>query len=299
MTIRSVAGSGRTIQQRLDYGDNGLSGGISVRVDRRVVVRDHGVGVTVNGVEVRGNAVLRHGDLLRWGRSSATVALEGILRPPAPDGPIERVPVSRGTWTTHEADPVELPTPPGRQRHPSFPWLTAMVPLSMAAALWLLTRSVLMMGFMAFSVLSTCSRAGSRAAGSPDPPSAFAIGVYLDELASCRMNCPNDVASRTPGISCTTRRSTKRSGGWIRSHRLWERSGAHPRPLVVRLGIAHRAPDDPAVEAGRAPADLAPALPSCSMSTTRPRDHSPSIWPHRTAWRSSATTTAPWRCALR
>ncbi len=260
VTIRSVAGSGRTIQQRLDYGDNGLSGGISLRVDRRVVVRDHGVGVTVNGVEVRGNAVLRHGDLLRWGRSSATVALEGILRPPAPDGPIERVPVSRGTWTTHEADPVELPTPPGRQRHPSFPWLTAMVPLSMAAALWLLTRSVLMMGFMAFSFLYVLA-SGIESRRESRSTERFAIGVYLDELASCA-----DELSERRRIQDARDQlhhpTVDEALGWVdpRSHRLWERSGAHPRPLVVRLGIAHRAPDDPAVEAGRAPADLAPRV---------------------------------------
>ena len=232
-------------EMRLDYGSNRLLEGIEVRVGATAYLLDHGGGpVSVNGVFVRGHATLADGDLLRVGSWSATVGLQGVLRPPPTGGPTIEVPVARGTVLEHEPVAVEVPDPPERARMPRFPWLTASAPLAMAAVAWFTTRSALLVAFMGFSfvyVLASAieSRIETRAAD------VFAVEQFRARVEELR--CELDRLAREQVHRDEVQHpETSEVLGWVAplSHRLWERGEDHPAPLEVRIGHALSPPDD-------------------------------------------------------
>ncbi len=68
--------------------------------------------------------------------------------------------------------------------------------------------------------------------------------------------------------------STDETIEWVNpaSHRLWERSGTHPRPMSVRLGTASLGPDDPVVRPERGRPDLREDLDAiCAHNDHAPR----------------------------
>ncbi|MCZ7631471.1 MAG: FtsK/SpoIIIE domain-containing protein [Microthrixaceae bacterium] len=247
--------------RRLRYGLNHLVAGTAIGVGHSVTVTTGGLGrLTVNGVEVRGNATLVDGDLLRLGEWTATLSVKGVLRPPTDRGPTRRVPVSRGIWEPHEAVPVELPHPPGRHRTPGFPWLTAIVPLAMAAGAWVTTRSLLMVAFMGFSFVYVIA-SGIESRWEARAADRFAVAEFRESLAEAA----DEVQSRRDAQherDETHHPSVAEATAWVHplSHRLWERAGSYPHPLAVRLGVSQSPPDDPVVRPALGRPDLRGSL---------------------------------------
>ena len=239
----------RTGEVALTYGPNGVTDGVVVEVGSQVTARVEGTArLTVDGAPVRGNAPLPDGALLRSGAWTATIAVTGSLRPPAGlDGPARSMPLTRGGWAPHEPDPVELPPPPPRSRRPGFPWLSALIPLLMGAALWVATGSLLSMAFMAFSFAYVVAAGveGRREARAED---RFRVQEFRAELQEAE----GDLGRRR---EAEEHRDEMRHPAvaelltWFDpvGHRVWERPHTHPHPLVVRLGTAERGPDDPVV----------------------------------------------------
>ncbi|MGI9577921.1 MAG: FtsK/SpoIIIE domain-containing protein, partial [Microthrixaceae bacterium] len=242
VTLSTEAG-----RRALDYGSSAITEGVQIHVANDVIVVDEGTKVIhVDGARVRGYAVLRDGSMIRCRDWAATVRIHGALRPPPAGGPIHRLPVSRGEWTDHSAEPVELPNAPERYRPPGFPWLTAMVPLLMAGGLWAVTRSLMMVGFMAFSFVYVIA-SGIEGRLESRKADVARVEDFREELAMA------DAHLESRRRAQETRDEMHHPAGsevmeWVRplSHRLWERSGAHPHPMSVRLGVADQVPDDPA-----------------------------------------------------
>lgn len=259
--------------RRLRYGHNVMTDGLAIMVGHSVAVTYGGTGhLTVNGVAVRGNAVLCNGDMLRLGEWTATLTVRGVLRPPPGGGPTRRVPVSRGTWDPHEPDPLELPHPPGQFRVPGFPWLTAMVPLAMAAGAWVATRSLLMVAFMGFSFVYVIA-SGIESRWETRAADRFAVGEFRDGLTEAADDLQARRASQYERDE-THNPSVAEAAGWAHplSHRLWERGGSHPRPLAVRLGTAPTPPDDLVIRPQRGRPDLREALDEvCAHNDPSPR----------------------------
>ncbi|MEZ5238474.1 MAG: FtsK/SpoIIIE domain-containing protein [Microthrixaceae bacterium] len=127
---------------------------------------------------------------------------------------------------------------------PGFPWLTALVPLAMAAAVWFTTRSTLLVAFMAFSFVYVLASAieSRRESCAAD---RFAVAEFLERAASADREMEKLARSACHRDEQTHPAATE-ALGWCRpvSHRLWERSGLHPAPLVVRVGHALLPRDD-------------------------------------------------------
>ena len=243
VTLRTDAGS-----RRLTYGRNRVAGGVVVEVGSQVVVHDTGTGVLrIDGRIVRGSAGAADGALLGTDTWAATLGVHARLRPPPAGGPTRLLPVARGEWQEHERSPVELPAVPGRHRTPAFPWLTATVPLLMAVAAWVATGSPVMAAFMAASFVFVVA-AGLEARREARLADRLAVAEFREELdlaAEALRRRREDQAHRDELRHPTVDEAIDWAG--LRSHRLWERSGRHPRPLEVRLGRAPAPPDDPAV----------------------------------------------------
>jgi S-DNA-T family DNA segregation ATPase FtsK/SpoIIIE len=243
VTLRTGAGT-----RRLAYGRNRVADGVVVEVGSEVVVHDAGAGVVrIDGRIVRGSAGAGDGALLGTDTWAATLGVHARLRPPPAGGPSHLLPVARGEWEEHEPSPVELPAVPGRHRVPAFPWLTATVPLFMAAAAWVATGSPAMAGFMATSFVFVVA-AGLEARREARAADRLAVAEFREELslaAEALRRRREDQARRDELRHPSVDEAIDWAG--LRSHRLWERSGRHPRPCEVRLGLAPAPPDDPAV----------------------------------------------------
>ncbi len=231
--------------QNLRYGRTQVTDGVIVHVGRQVIVHDDGFDtITVDGAPVHGHSGLGDGAMLRCGTWTATLAIRGVLRPPPRGGPAAPQPIARGEWHDHEPVVLQLPPTPGRYRPPGFPWLSAAVPLLMTAGMWIATRSVMMVAFMGFSVVYVVASGieGRREARAAD---RFLVTEFREELAgiSGELEQSRDEQRHRDEMHSPCVQETI---AWTRpiSHRLWERSGLHPHPTVVRLGLALAAPDD-------------------------------------------------------
>lgn len=122
-----------------------------------------------------------------------------------------------------------------------------MVPLLMAAAMWVVTRSLMMVGFMAFSFVYVLA-SGIESRRESRKADRHGVADFREELAEVEEELDLRIQSQERRDEMQ-HPATLETIGWLRplSHRLWERSGSHPHPLAVRLGVADLPPDDPAM----------------------------------------------------
>jgi S-DNA-T family DNA segregation ATPase FtsK/SpoIIIE len=256
-----VTMSGPFGRSRLHYGRNAVSEGVALYVGHDVVLTDEGTGLLyADGALVRGHVGLHNGAMIRRGDWAASLQIHAALSPPTTRGAARRVPIQRGQWSDHIPDPVDIPPAPERFRPPGFPWLTAMVPLLMAAAMWAAIRSLLMVGFMAFSFVYVLA-SGIESRWEARRADRDRVADFREELGDVARDLEErvDAQESRDGIQHPSLEETM---SWSRplSHRLWERSGLHPHPLSVRLGSAELPPDDPAVGRARGRPELRPEL---------------------------------------
>lgn len=244
--IRTARSSGEApASGRLPYGSTVL-GAALIHVGRAVTVHTTGDPdrVEVDGTPVVGGTAVDHGALVRIGAETFTIAIDGSLHPPV-----------TGPWRTHASDPaivehhepveLELPAPPAADRLPGFPVLSAVVPLLMGAAMWVATRSVMVAGFALFSVAFVVA-SGIEVRREHRRDRRFRDEAFRSDLA--------DVTAKVVALRAEELRRTRRDlpsgaevGTWPDAHaeRIWERRGAHPAPLRVRIGTQVTEPVDP------------------------------------------------------
>ncbi len=111
-----------------------------------------------------------------------------------------------------------------------------MVPLLMAAGMWFATRSLLMVAFMGFSFVYVLA-SGLEARHEARAADRFTVAEFRETLAEAdaELRERRDAQDHRDEMHHPC---VQEVVGWVRppSHRLWERSGEHPHPMVVRLG---------------------------------------------------------------
>ena len=242
---------------RLAYGTTRVGPG-DIDVAERIVVRATGSTdrLELDGAAVRGSTTARPGSILTVGDTTVVVRCDGPLRPPARTGPFRphgRIPA---VVEPHEPVPVQLPTPPGDQRRPGFPILSAMVPLLMGVALWYATGSVAVAGFVLFSfVLVLASGLENRREFGADR--RFRERAFRAELQEA---CSDLADRRRHQVDRAARAAPTASEiiAWVDHDpcRLWERRLRTDGAVTVRLGRERVPGEDPAVPASDGRRDL-------------------------------------------
>lgn len=235
---------GRTGTTRLPYGSTAL-GPVRIQVGSTVTV--HATGdpgrTEVDGVRVLGASAVDHGSLLRVGTTTFGVHIDGPLRAPC-DGPWRHHRSAPAVVEHHEPVMVDLPTPPGAERLPGFPMLSAVVPLLMGAAMWAATRSVMVAGFTLFSVAFVVA-SGIEVRREHRRDRRFRERSFRTELA--------ETAERARSLhrdeihrACRDLPAGVEVASWVieDDRRVWERRPAQPSLLRVRLGTERTSPVD-------------------------------------------------------
>lgn len=235
---------GRTATTRLPYGSTAL-GPTRIQVGSTVTV--HATGdpgrTEVDGVRVLGASAVDHGSLLRVGTTTFGVHIDGPLRPPC-DGPWRHHLSAPAVVEHHEAVVVDLPTPPGAERLPGFPLLSAVVPLLMGAAMWAATRSVMVAGFTLFSVAFVVA-SGIEVRREHRRDRRFRERSFRTELA--------ETAERARSLhrdeirrACRDLPAGAEVASWVveDDRRVWERRPTQPSLLRVRIGTERTSPVD-------------------------------------------------------
>lgn len=230
---------------RLPYGST-VIGAALIHVGRAVTVHTTGDPdrVSVDGTPVIGGTAVDHGALVRIGTETFTIAIDGSLHPPV-TGPLQTHASDPAIVEHHEPVELELPAPPAPDRLPGFPVLSAVVPLLMGAAMWVATRSVMVAGFALFSVAFVVA-SGIEVRREHRRDRRFRDDAFRSDLAEVTAKV---LALRAEELQRTRRDlpSGAEVGTWPDAHaeRIWERRGAHPAPLRVRIGTQVTEPVDP------------------------------------------------------
>ncbi|UDY37297.1 FtsK/SpoIIIE domain-containing protein [Dermatobacter hominis] len=240
---------------RLPYGTTTL-GAARVRIGDDVRVQRSGSldRVEVDGAPVPGGARAGHGSLLRVGDAVFEVRVDGPLRPPAGRGPWRRHGRVPAVVEAHEPTTVTLPTPPGDDRTPGFPFLSAAVPLLMGAAMWLATGSLAVAGFVLFSVAFVVA-SGIEVRREHRRDRRFREQRFRDELRRAEAAA---LELRRAEVARAERAlpSGDDAASWATGERdrVWERWPGRPSPGRVRIGTEDAPAADPvAVPSGGRP----------------------------------------------
>lgn len=235
-------------RQRMTYGTT-VMGGALLKVGSTITL--HATGATerleVDGVPVRGSAPARHGSILRVGETAYVLHVDGSLRPPVTTGPWRQHRAAAAVHEEPEAEPIELPTPPSADRIPGFPFLSALVPLLMGAAMWVATRSLAVAGFVLFSVAFVVA-SGIEARREHQRDRRFRERLFEHDLAtateSARERRAEELMRARRDLPSGTEVAEWALGD---RHRTWERRPVNHGALRVRIGIERVPPHDPVV----------------------------------------------------
>lgn len=229
---------------RLAYGSTTLGGARILVADSVTVLTTGDIGrVEVDGASVLGGSRVDHGALLRIGSATFTVRIDGPLRAP-PGGPWRPHRSVPAVVEHHDPVAVELPAPPGSDRLPGFPLLSATVPLLMGAAMWVATRSAMVAGFAVFSVAFVVA-SGIEVRREHRRDRRFREQAFLSDLdgAAAGARALRDQQRRRADRDLPTGQEIL---AWAESPaRTWERRPWRPAPLRVAVGTERVEPVDP------------------------------------------------------
>lgn len=275
-SVRVLSGPDRGVEVALPMGTFriGRSPDCDLRLTDEMVSKEHAaliVGDRVevmdtnssNGVHVGGVRITRTplgpGDLLTLGRTTMEIT---HLRPPvALAATSTEVPVTRPPRVLRRptSTKVELPEIPGLPPRSKFPWLAVAMPVVMGSVMFLATRQLLTILFVALSPLlmlgNWASQRSERKSAMKQQQSAFDAAMQASEaeLAAVFAAERHQAHEAHPSVENTIAAVT--SMGDL----LWSRRPEHPEFLQVRLGLGRVLPRAE-VAMGKAAADAQPAL---------------------------------------